>query len=133
MLVKKVYFMDYGGLLEARVKDTVCRISPIRKKGFEIPITLIVKKGSTNREVFWKTKHFLEEYYTEPDLVKKPEVQEDDELSDGEISDEWVPVEDKEETNTVEFSERNDGNETSAVVEADERNDNDLMNATVVD
>ena len=75
----------------------------------------------------------MEEYYTEPDLVKKPEVQEDDELSDGEISDEWVPVEDEEETNTVEFSERNDGNETSAVVEADERNDDDLMNATVVD
>ena len=73
------YFMDYGGLLEARVRDTVCRISPIPNKGLEIPVTLIVKKGSTNSEVFRKIKHFLEEYYIEPDLIKKPEVEEDDE------------------------------------------------------
>ena len=38
-------------------------------------------------------KHFLEEYYIEPDLLKKPMVEEDDELSDDEIFDEFVPVE----------------------------------------
>ena len=34
------YFMDYSGLLEARVRDAVCRISPILNKGLEIPVTL---------------------------------------------------------------------------------------------
>ena len=126
------YFMDYGGLLEARVRDTVCRILTIPNKSLEIPVTLIVKKGSTNSEVFRKIKHFLEEYYIEPDLIKKPEVEEGDELSDDEISDEFVPVEDGEETNTVEVSEPNDDNQTNTV-EADERNDDDQMNATVVD
>ena len=54
------YFMDYGGLLEAPVRDTVCRISPIPNKRLEIPVTLIVKKGcSTKSEVFWKMKHFF--------------------------------------------------------------------------
>ena len=47
------YFMDYGGLLEAPVRDTVCRISPMPNKRLEIPVTLIVKKGgSTKSEVF---------------------------------------------------------------------------------
>ena len=46
-------------------------------------------------------KHFLKEYYIEPDLIKKPDVEENVELGDGEISDEFVPVEDGEETNTV--------------------------------
>ena len=78
-------------------------------------------------------KHFLENYYIEPDLIKKPEIEEDDELSDDEISDEFVPVEDGEETNTVEVSEPYDDNETNTLVEADERNDDDRVNATVVD
>ena len=60
-----------------------------------------MKKGSTNSEVFRKMKHFLEEYYIEPDLIKKQDVEENVELGDGEISDEFVPVEDGEETNTV--------------------------------
>ena len=88
-------------ILEARVRDTVCRISSIPNKGLEISIRLIVKEGSTNSEVFRKMKHFLEEYYIEPDLIKKPDVEENVELGDGEISDEFVPVEDGEETNTV--------------------------------
>ena len=46
------YFMDYGGLLEAQIRDTICRMSPIPNKSLEIPLTLIVKKGSTNSEVF---------------------------------------------------------------------------------
>ena len=53
------YFMDYDGLLVARVRDTVCRISPIPNKGFDIPVTLIVKKGSTKSEVFRRMKHFF--------------------------------------------------------------------------
>ena len=46
--------MDYGGLLEARVRDIICRISPIPNKGLKIPVTLIMKKDSTNSEVFQK-------------------------------------------------------------------------------
>ena len=38
-------------------------------------------------------KHFLGEYYIEPDLLKKPMVEEDDESSDDEIFDKFVPVE----------------------------------------
>ena len=77
-------------------------------------------------------KHFLEDYYIEPDLIKKTGIEEDDELSDGEISDKFVPVEEGEEINTVEVSEPNDDNEINTVVEADERNDDGRMNATVV-
>ena len=111
----------YGGLLEARVRDTVCRISPIPNKGLEILVTLIRKM-----------EHVLEEYYIEPDLIKKPEVEKDDELSGDWISDEFVSVEDGEETNTLVVSEPNDDNKTNTIVEADERNDDDRMNATVV-
>ena len=121
------YFMDHGGLLEAQVRDTVCRISPIRNKGLEIPVKLIVKKGSRNSGVFRKMKHFLEEYYM------KPEIEEDYELSDDKISDEFVPVKDREETNPVEVSEANPDNETNTVVEADEWNDDDQMKSTVAD
>ena len=53
--------------------------------------------------------------------------------SDDEIRDEFVPVEDGEETNTVEVSKPNDDNKTNAVVEVDERNDDNRMNSTVVD
>ena len=119
------YFMDYRG--------TVCRISPFLNKGLEIPVTLIMKKVSTNSEVFRKMKHFLDKYYIETELIKRPEVEEDDELSDDEISDEFVPVEDGEETNTVQVSEPNDDNETNTVVQADEQDDDNRINATVVD
>ena len=125
--------MDYGGLLEAQIRDTVCRISLIPNKGLEIPVKLIVKKVSTNSEVFQKMKHFLDEYNIEPYLIKKPEVEGDDELNDDEISDEIVPVEDGEETNTVEVSEPNDDNEANTVLEAHEGNDDHRMNATVVE
>ena len=64
------YFMDYGGLLEARVHETKCRISPI-PKGLEIHVTLVVKKGTSSGEVFSKMKDFLEEYYIEPELTAK--------------------------------------------------------------
>ena len=123
--------MDYGGPLETRFRNTVCRMSPIPSKGLEISVTLIVKKGSTNNKVFRKLKHFMEEYYIEPDLTKKPEVEENDELSNEEISDEFVPVEEGEETNAVEVSVPNDDNGTNIVVKSDERNDDDRINATV--
>ena len=75
---------------------------------------------------------YLEEYYIEPDLIKKPEVEECHELSDDKISDEFVPVEDGKETNTVEVREPNDDNEINTVVDADKRNDDHRINATVV-
>ena len=82
--------MDYGGLLEARVTDAVCLTQ------YEIPVTLIVKKGSTNSKVFRKMKHFMDQYFMEPDLIEKSEEEEDHELSDDKISDQFVPVEDGE-------------------------------------
>ena len=78
-------------------------------------------------------KHILEEYYIELDLIKRPEVEEDDESSVDEISDEFVPVEDGEEINTVKVSEPNDDNETNIAVEVDEPNDVDRVNTTVFD
>ena len=59
---------------------------------------LIVKKVSVNSKLFQKIKHFLEECYIEPDLIKKPEAEEGDELSIDEISDTFVPVEGREKT-----------------------------------
>ena len=53
-------------------------------------------------------KHNFDNYYIEPES----EVEEDDELSDDEISDEFAPVEDGEETNIANVSEPNDDNET---------------------
>ena len=75
----------------------------------------------------------MDEYFMEPDLIKKSEVAEDRELSDDQISDQFVPVEDGEEANTVEVSIPNDDNETNTAVEANERIDGDRMNSTVVD
>ena len=95
--------MIYCGLLEARVRDAVCRISPNLNRGHEIPITLILKK-------FQQTERFFENetllgrvlYRTQSyKEIKKPEVEEDDGLSGDEISDKFVSVEDREETNTV--------------------------------
>ena len=59
---------------------------------------LIVKKVSMNSKLFQKMKHFLEECYIEPGLIKKPEVEENNELSNDEISDKFVPVEGREKT-----------------------------------
>ena len=53
-------------------------------------------------------KHNFDKYYIEPES----EVEEDDKLSDDEISDEFAPVEDGEETNIAKVSEPNDDNET---------------------
>ena len=80
--------MDYGGLLEARIRETKCRISPIPNRGLGIPVTLVVKKGTSSGEVFSKMKDFLEEYYIEPELIVKKKD------SDSESSDEDIPAED---------------------------------------
>ena len=84
-------------------------------------------KKRFNEQQGFSKKHFLEEYYIELDLIRKLELEEGNELSD-----KFVPVEDREETNTIEVSKPNDDNETNTVVETDERNDDDRMNATVV-
>ena len=65
-------------------------------------------------------EHVLEEYYIEPDLIKKPEVEKDDELSGDWISDEFVSVEDGEETTVV--GERDNGNEKER-----EQSDNNVI------
>ena len=79
-------------------------------------------------------KHFLEQYYIEPDLIKKLEVEEDDELSD----DEKVTILSQLKTEKKQIQLRLASQATTAkqihrVVKADERNDDDQMSATVVD
>ena len=69
------YFLNYGGSLEARVRNTQYRRSPIPRGGLEIPIRLIVKKENADNQVFEEMKGFLEEYYLEPDQIAKCQTQ----------------------------------------------------------
>ena len=69
------YFLNYGGLLEGRVRDVRYRRSPIPKGGLEIPITMLVKRHKASPAVFNKMKKLVLEYYTEPENIKKSKVQ----------------------------------------------------------
>ena len=95
------YFLNYGGSLHARVRDTQHRRSPIPKGGLEIPILLIIKKNEADSRVFEKMKELIEEYYMEPEKIAKTASQQEIETRDEEIDlDEYGPVED--ETGNVE-------------------------------
>lgn len=48
------YFVNYWGFIEARVQESKYRPSPIPNGGLESPITLVIKKGHSTREVFEK-------------------------------------------------------------------------------
>ena len=48
------YFVNYRGFIEARVRESKYRPSPIPNSGLEIPITFIIKKGNCTRKVFEK-------------------------------------------------------------------------------
>ena len=86
---KYLAFLDISWITEARIRETKCHISPIPNRGLEIPVTLVVKKGTPSGEVFSQMKDFLEEYYIEPELFVKKKA------SDSETGDnEYIPVED---------------------------------------
>lgn len=81
--------MEFGGTLDARVREIKCRISPILNKGHKISITLIVRKGTTNSNIF------LEEFYIEPHLIKRIQTEEDGSKSQDSMSDdEFVSADD---------------------------------------
>jgi hypothetical protein len=77
------YFINYGGKLEAHVRNTKYRPSPIPSGGLEIPILLVVKKGTSTSSVFQKMENFIKLYYLEPDKIcPKQGVEEDDHFED---------------------------------------------------
>ena len=95
------YFLNYGGSLQARVRDTHHRRSPIPKGGLEIPILLIIKKNAADFHVFEKMKELVEEYYMEPEKIAKTASQQEIETRDEQIDlDDYGPEED--ETGNVE-------------------------------
>ena len=48
------YFVNYGGGIEAKVRESKYRPSPVPSGGLEIPILLIIKTGESSSEVFEK-------------------------------------------------------------------------------
>ena len=86
------YFVNYGGKLEGRVRDTKYRRSPIPSGGLEIPITLLVMKCRASLAVFDKMNELVTEYYIEPELIKKSNFQtECEDRGDEEDLDEFGP------------------------------------------
>ena len=64
------YFMDYGGVLVARVRDSMQNLANSEQRSWDIR-NAYCEKGSMNNEVFRKMKHLLEERYMEPDLGRR--------------------------------------------------------------
>ena len=60
--LKYHYFINYGGKIEARVRCTKYRPSPIPSGGLEIPILLVMKKGDSTQEMFEKMESFVKSY-----------------------------------------------------------------------
>ena len=81
------YFVNYGGAIEAKVRETIYIPSPISSGGLEIPILLIIKKGKSSSEVFEKLEIKVNEMYIEPDKIKSTNnddgIVADDEDDDG--------------------------------------------------
>ena len=46
------FFLDYGGKLEATVRCTKYRRSPLPQGGLEIPVTLLIFKGDSSDDVY---------------------------------------------------------------------------------
>ena len=68
------YFINYGGIIEARVRCSKYRPSPIPSGGLEIPILLLLKKGNATKLTFEKMEELLEEFYLEPDKIVEKEI-----------------------------------------------------------
>ena len=53
----------------ARVQESKHRPSPVLNGGLEIPITLVIKKGNSTREVLENMEKTVKELYIEPEKI----------------------------------------------------------------
>ena len=53
----------------ARVQESKYRPSPVPNSDLEIPITLIIKKGNSTREVLENMEKRVKELYIEPEKI----------------------------------------------------------------
>ena len=53
----------------ARVQESKHRPSPVLNGGLEIPITLVIKKGNSTREVLENMEKRVKELYIEPEKI----------------------------------------------------------------
>ena len=83
------YLVNYGGKIEAQVRCTKYRPSPIPSGGLEIPILLVIKKGNSTQEIFEKMESFVKSYYLEPDKIVAAAKDKDSDDSDEDF--EYVP------------------------------------------
>ena len=95
------YSINYGGTLEARVRDVKYRRSPIPSGGLEIPITLLVKRETADGDIFRKMKELVEAYYIEPEKTSSSSTigiaEDDDDMEEAFEPDEELnqPIEDE--------------------------------------
>ena len=73
------------------MRSTKYRPSPIPSGGLEIPILLVVKKGTSSSPVFEKMENFIEEYYLEPDKICVKNEQAENDVVGDDFEDEFVP------------------------------------------
>ena len=76
------FFLEYDGFLDATVRMTKFRRSPLPQGGLEIPIKLCIGKGKASLEVFRKMKGFVLENYLEPEKIPLDIKVEEDEEDD---------------------------------------------------
>ena len=91
--------MNYGGKIEARVRCTKYRPSPIPSGGLKIPILLFIKKGDSTQEIFEKMESFVKSYYLEPDKIVAEAKDKDSDYSDEDF--EYVPESEVQESVTA--------------------------------
>ena len=110
------FFLNYGGALEGRVRDSKFRRSPIPKGGLEIPIVLIVWKDKASTSVFSRMKDFVEEYYIEPDkmTVSAAQSEAEERVADDDL-DEYCPEEENA-TGPVQQNHPTDAGEDNIIV-----------------
>ena len=63
------YFLEYNVELDATVRSTKFRRSPLPKGGQEVPIKLRVGKGKASLEIFRKRKGFVLDNYLESEKI----------------------------------------------------------------
>lgn len=81
------FYLEYNGVINATVRMTKFRRSPLPQGGLEIPIKLCVGKGDSSNEVFRKMKGFMLENYLEPEKIPlEIKFEEEDEDEEEEVS-----------------------------------------------
>ena len=72
------FFLDYGGKLEATVRGTKYRRSPLPQGGLEIPVTLLIFKGDSSDDVYSKMQELVANNYIEPEKISVIDKKKDD-------------------------------------------------------